>query len=449
MNKVAEHLFEYRPTAAKQSKFRHWHIEALLNQAADLIDRCISELKDFNSINYAANQFRISFEKEAFEINLAAKRRDEGFFKRGNDIALIKQKEINDSESEFKDSIRHANKLYDHHDQDGQGPAGWDRAGQNLNEKNIENIVRGHEKTILDLQVDFTDKDRIYLEEADKIALTAFQEKEKLTHKGEVFDLISQSEEVGKRLIRDYEDALDRAFVAKEGLAIIYGYTDNEYKLLEILNSSSTPLPSDITVTALAIWIRNAIEFLVSYKQKEQDFTKVISLKSLAGQKWQKLTGTKKTFFNLQLSIPASLFESHGNVRLKGIGASLMGHAGIVPWTIFVGIPEKGVYIRNQTDLFSFNHDNNFEPVEIDQRMVPLCRLGRVESRQSFRSPEICGAVSLINTSPIAQNKKYQWQFLFSKPLSHYETFQKIDDVLLELSLVGTPFLTVPKLLKS
>lgn len=37
--------------------FRKWHVEALLNQAADLMDRCLDELRDLRSLLFAREQF--------------------------------------------------------------------------------------------------------------------------------------------------------------------------------------------------------------------------------------------------------------------------------------------------------------------------------------------------------------------------------------------------------
>jgi hypothetical protein len=46
-------IIDYRPNQQMLStKFRPWHVEALLNQAADLIDRCLAELREYSSLIY-------------------------------------------------------------------------------------------------------------------------------------------------------------------------------------------------------------------------------------------------------------------------------------------------------------------------------------------------------------------------------------------------------------
>lgn len=52
---VNEHLTDYKPSIAMaNSRFHFWHVESLLNQAADLLDRCLAEQGKYDSLRAQA-----------------------------------------------------------------------------------------------------------------------------------------------------------------------------------------------------------------------------------------------------------------------------------------------------------------------------------------------------------------------------------------------------------
>ena len=77
----AEVLFaDYKPTESQLAQFRYWHVEPLLNQAADLLDRCLGLRAQYNALR--AQWFHINneiqFGRRDREIYL--KRKDAGHF---------------------------------------------------------------------------------------------------------------------------------------------------------------------------------------------------------------------------------------------------------------------------------------------------------------------------------------------------------------------------------
>jgi len=178
----------------------------------------------------------------------------------------------------------------------------------------------------------------------------------------------------------------------------------------------------------VAIWIRQAIENLVAYQQLDQSFTRVVSLRAVTGnESWEKLQKSKEKF-STNFVLPPDIFFMHENVRLRGLGASLIGEAGTVPWSIVIKLPEEAYYLRSG------------ENASVSQGDVPSCFIGRVENRKSTRPIEMGGMISLMNASPIGEpSPKGYWTISIIRPANTAEKFSDIEDILLEVSAVGVP----------
>lgn len=273
-----------------------------------------------------------------------------------------------------------------------------------LDERNFENST-------LDPQLTFAKQD------AERNIKSLASRKEILIKKREAvekFSFKAQIDEIEKRLKRDFEDAFNRLFQAHEGLKLIYGFDVN------LPNKTSNP------ISDFSLWNRQAIEFLVAYQQLDQAFTRAISVRTLLSKDDWNALETKP----VQFSLNSKLFIHHENVRFRGIGASIIGKAGLIPWSIKISLPKKAIYIRGGI------------PVHVDQNEFSSCLIGVVENRNSVRPMEYCGAVSLMNLSPIGDeefNGKGLWEIILEKPEKFSEMFLDIDDIILEINVVAQP----------
>jgi len=189
---------------------------------------------------------------------------------------------------------------------------------------------------------------------------------------------------IAARLDNSYGDAVDRACVAQQGLKTIYDF---------VVPDQMLPPPDDqeidVRVSAVALWIRRATEWLVAYQQLDQAFTRVLSIAALSGNKWDdRLKATEQ--FRVSIQISRESFADHENVRLRGIGATILGDAGVIPWPAIVRLPKRAVYVRSA------------QPAKVDQSDLPVCLLGRIENKKSFRAPELCGLISLTRPAESA-----------------------------------------------
>ncbi|HEY5513540.1 MAG TPA: hypothetical protein VIK40_07850 [Geomonas sp.] len=392
MSALACNVVSYRPDPDMlAARFRPWHVEALLNQAATLIDRCLEDFREYSSLDYAWNQFQADLEIQEKQLEFD-KRQGAGIELAG--ASSTAEDQGNPSEV----------------------------SQESLDETNVEMIARSVDVNETEEQPVSTTPG-VSARSSLELRAEALLRRQELSAPGRPLALNEQRDLALKRVCRDYEEAVNRACVAEEGLKKIYDHVE-----------PSSPLSYEaetlgLSITNLSIWIRNAIEWLVGYQQFEQTFTRVVSVRALLNRSaWVQLKQTRDSF-STKLQVPEDLFRGYENCRVQGIGASLIGEAGTVPWSIMLRLPDEAVYERSgQTE-------------EVDQSSRASCLLGRVENRLSVHPLEICGVTTLINASPIGRSTQGGlWSLELFKPWgATSETFSHVEDVALEIHIVGTP----------
>jgi len=389
MGELACNIVLYRPDPDMlAARFRYWHLEMLLNQADALINRCLDDFKDYSSLDYAWNLFLTDLEVQEKKLGLFKQATEKDIFNR-DVVAPSKGEDISGETQEAQDESEVLTLM------------------EPIEEEQAKSEVAADEgiKSSADYRAE------------------AVQRKRDLAAPGQPFALNEQRDLALKRLCRDYEEAVNRACVAEEGLKKLYDRAE-----------ASSPLPSaaetlGTSITSLSIWIRNAIEWLAGYHQLEQPFTRVVSVRSLLNRNAWALLKHSRDSYSLKLQIPADLFRGHDNCRLRGIGAALIGEAGTVPWSLIIRLPEEAVYERSGRSF------------EVDQSGRASCLLGRVENRRSVHPVELCGVNSLVDASPIGRSTQGGlWSLEIVKPVgATSESFSHIEDVVLEINAVGSP----------
>jgi hypothetical protein len=386
MSELACNIVLYRPNPELLARFSYWHIEALLYQADTLITRCIKEFRDYSSLDYAWNQFEIDLETQEKKLGLYNPPAGKDIF----DRAVVQEEEsISAATLESQDETEILTLLE---------PVEADQA-----------VTEPDESSGLRTSLDFRTE--------------ALQRKKALSAPGRPFALYEQRDLALKRLCRDYEEAVDRACVAEEGLKTLYHRTGQD-----------SPLPSQAetlgtSITTLSAWIRNSLEWLIAYRQREQAFTRVVSVRALMNRNAWALVKHSRDSYATRLQIPAYLFRGYDNCLLRGIAASLVGEAGTVPWTILLRLPDEALY------------ENSGQSMEVDQSGRSTCLLGRVENHRSARPPELCGASSLRDASPIGRSTQGGlWTLEIVKPVgANSESFSHLEDLVLEIRVAGIP----------
>jgi hypothetical protein len=391
MSALACNIAIYRPDPDMlATKFRPWHVETLLTEAGTLIDRCLEEFKYYSSLDYDWNAFQLDLETQEKKLGLVKHEAGE----------VVTTESTTPQETE-------------------------DFA--NVSQEPIEDLDADMAARSVELR---PEEEQVALETAGASFSTSLEvredevrRKQALSAPGRPLALNEQRDLALKRLCRDYEEAVNRVCVAEEGLKTYYGHAGPSSAISYEAETLGT------SITNLSIWIRNSIEWLAGYQLQEQAFTRVVSVRALLNRNaWVQLKHTRDSF-STKLQVPADLFRGYDNCRIRGIGASLIGEAGTVPWSIMLRLPDEALYERPG------------QSVDVDQSRLASCLLGRVENRRSSQPLEIYGVTTLINASPIGRsNQAGMWSLEIIKPWGvSSESFSQLEDVVLEINTVGTP----------
>lgn len=225
-----------------------------------------------------------------------------------------------------------------------------------------------------------------------------------------------QMEPLIHRMIRDATDALARLDAAEEGLKLIYG------------NSSS--LPSSIrtaidtgVVTHAAMddasqWTRDALSWLLQFKQLEQNFVMPFSVRSLCGSEKNWVAGLASGSWSM--TVPPALFLGLAHVRVRGARAYVYGcgqDAGY--WTLTARLPEQGTV-----------HHLAGATSPLDQKKLPDVIFPRTGSRINAPEAEFVGMLALFNASPIGD-----WILTISDVSTQRQSRSVISDIEIEVAL--------------
>lgn len=384
MSKPACNVVLYHPDRELlASKYCQWQVDALLGQADNLMTRCLQEFKEYSSLDYAWNEFQADLEAQEKKL---------GLYRQSAEQEILTREPPGEEGSSAQDP------QYSLQESETESPEGG-AAEPPAREPEPEL------KTSLDLRVE------------------AVQRRRELSAPGRPFALDEQRDLALKRLCRHYEEAVDRACVAEQGLKNLFDRS-----------SDTSPVPDaaetlGASITGLSIWVRESLEWLSRYHQKEATFTRVVSLRSLLNRNAWAMLKHARDSYTFKLHIPADLFRGHDNCQLRGVGMSLVGEGGAVPWTAVIRIPEEALYERSG------------ESVEVNQADRPPCLLGRVEGRRSAREVEMCGTNLLGGASPIGRpTPGGLWIIDLVKPVGvNAESFNHIEDIILEIKAAGIP----------
>jgi len=236
----------------------------------------------------------------------------------------------------------------------------------------------------------------------------------------------------------DLRNAYGRLLVCEEGLRIIFGYV--------------SPLPDPLTARKVTFfddclsWVRKAVNFFNRFTRIDQTYVLPISLRNLI----QKQTNTTYNLSDenandsagawdraiqsgiISVKIDDSLFPNQYHVRVKGVNAFLDlqprrrhdEEVNKVNGYIIADIdaPPRGYYMHA---------DGNSLPA--DQTRIPRLRMGRLGTRNFIRTPEMGGTSIFYNISPFGNWTISLPQITDPQPGSKLTDLVRINDVYLDL----------------
>lgn len=394
MSDLACNVVAYRPDPEMlAAHFEPRQVEALLEQAELLLERCLADFREYSALDRAWRE--LSHDLEILEQELDLDRRR----------AEREEPEVELSEPAQREPAAA-----------GQPPAEGREAEKGEGREPEQPAAEAQEAP----SAAPAEPESPAITSMIELRAESIRRRRELTAPGAALALNEQRDLVLRRLCRDYEQALNRVAVAEEGLRSFFGHD-----VPSPLSSWSETL--GVSITSCAAWVRDALEWLGLYRQKEQAFTRAFSVRALMNRNaWGQLRHARDSF-SVRLQIPAELFQGFDNCRFRGVSASLIGEAGAVPWSALIKLPEGAYYLRSG------------ERVEVDQTSLSRILLGRVENRRSVRRSEFCGMTTHLNASPLGKGgNDGLWSLELFKPVGAVtEQFAQVDDLVVEVKVSG------------
>lgn len=429
---------------AAAAKFWFWHVETLLNRASDLLDRCLSEQARWDSLRAQEAVLQQAMTAEDQLLSVEEKKIEIGAFDYPLQDAIAKEKMLA-AIFDFMGGDRQHGALQ--HIQ---------QAGNEANETNHDQYAYQIQQAAADQWRATTERYLHEREEASaavtrargtedapdvkgrpgsvelaklgiKQARERLNTKKKATENGGPLDFAWQANRCAERANRDFEDASERLLVASDGMLKIYGYEQSLNPVLDLVERGDAP-----GIDASVSWAREAIKWLAAFSQNDQTFTVAISLREALGDLWKEAIANPNADFPFRIN--SHLFSTHHYVRLRGLSASLMfapTATEIFPVRCVLGVPAQAIFIVPKAIA------GESEERQISQNEMPRCVLGHVLDYRVPLEPEVCGAISLMNASPIASGDSNGWSVEIS-------TIEKaklalLDDIVLQIKVSGQP----------
>lgn len=422
-------LIGYKPTSDSLGRFRKWHVESLLNQAADLLDRCLRDRSQYNDLRFRWEQ--LEFERKETEQSQALL--DEQVKAGMLTVEIDKlDKEVSEKNA---DDAAHAAIVADleaHYRPTGNPQAHGLRAIWRQGElsKKINLLDAG----IKGMQLSWEQKSKNFREKSIESAKEIRRQKTD-EMKGEgAFNLKEQFRMLAESITRDFKDAYDRMRVAYDGLVMFYAFDRHAgHQPPPTLNPNTDRFgPIDASV----LWTREAIRWLIAFGQLDQGWTYSFSVRALVGDaEWGKAVGHGKTEADFTFILPRALFDSHTFVRMRGMSMFAVGDKLFLPLSASARLPRRAI----SHQIWAVGASTY---TSIDQTALPNCYWGRVETRSSPRMPDVVGLVSLMNASPISDTDfktDGNWEVRIRTINAPGADLDGLTDLHVELSLTGKP----------
>lgn len=408
----------------EKARFRHWHVEDLLNQAADLTDRCLSQRNLLRQLVERRRELVLQaavYESEAKKTDRRIKGQwfsaEAQSLGAATDIEASAQRELEVARDIAAEQVIHdtSNPPSETQNQrEKEAALLLFRAGRATRDSWREALWADVPEVVAEAESRVTSI-RAWLDEVF-VAWRDVPPAERVTLVDE------QIEALEKSIKEDFQDAFNRAEVAQQGIRLIYGSDASEPKVSGLPTKGAL---GDLSLLdGVTLWVREAIRWLTTVRQLDQEFTLLVSMKRVLGETaFTSLVDALKSgnAHECKFALSAKDVPTHRFVRFRGMRAATVDCKATLQGVLW--FPRLAYSTQWSGD------------VEVQQDEVPPCLLGRIDDRSQGRPPDLLSPGALVNVSPFGDTKGPAGQFRLR--LSAVSAVESVADVYLEFFLVG------------
>jgi hypothetical protein len=239
--------------------------------------------------------------------------------------------------------------------------------------------------------------------------------------KGGPFNYREKMDVVSDRINRGFNEAVARLKAIEIGLDTIFGFKHPlPQSVNEFMPGSSGVLPvaSSGILDDCVEWVRQAIAWIVRFSNFDQSCVVTLSLKQHTNQAWE--DGVRYGAWKFKLTDEQTGdFFGMSCIRINSVSASVVGGNLQGLWKISVKPPRSAVYTHLGGDK-----------VSVDQKEIPTLILGRVGTRQLLREPDFAARSAFRNFSPLGD-----WEVTLGDRSSRGESRLEIEDIELDVEI--------------
>lgn len=213
-----------------------------------------------------------------------------------------------------------------------------------------------------------------------------------------------------RRFMEDFQDAYARLRAIQFGMHELFGLPQD--------------LPTDVRdhefFDDCMLWCRARIQWVIQFAREERSSVVPVSVRDLAGETaWMScLEGDGACEFDL----PISYFSDMHYVRIRGLSASVIQEEAEPMWQMVAFPPHEGL-IRNAEGTATILRQKDSKGIN----------LGRVDSKGLPRAPDVAGLTSLHNLSPICANDT-KWRIEIGRSVPNVDR-KTLHDVILHIHI--------------
>jgi hypothetical protein len=416
------------PTA--KANFRPWHVEPLLDQAADLLDRGIRDRATYDDLRarFADLVLRVT-QFERIDV-IHTEEVTNHSLEQDYNMSMAQQRSYDALRNGYDQANAYIQHLFPNFN--GQGPV---ITGEFTSQELVNTGQKDSATALRDAAADqawFENKNIGFKNRRDTVArdMNALLDS-LMTKSGLAYNYVEQSDHLRTRFTRDFRDAYVRMLVARDGLNTIYGVDIPGFPEI----TPATPADAPIFDSAVT-WVRDAIRYLVGFGQLDQSYVLTVSVRKVMQEaSWNAAIAAAGAAAPIQFTFlfdEATFSANQRHVRLRGVGACVLSTA-TGPWKLTIKPPDDSFFHYLRRD-----RAGNLTGT-VNQRDVPPVRLGRVLPRLPQRDPDVSGAVSLRNVSPLSATTGSPgtlWSVTIDRKSAAGDDASAIDDIQLDLQLV-------------